>query len=91
MPSSSPATTAPVVAPEPDAPLAAYLILDDPQRRNALSDSLLDQLADGLNSRGRRPERARDRADLVPREGVLLRRQPRRVLPTPAHDHHRLP
>jgi enoyl-CoA hydratase/carnithine racemase len=29
-------------------PLAAYLVLDDPDRRNALSDALLDQLLDGL-------------------------------------------
>ena len=35
--------------PEPDAPLAAYLILDDPQRRNALSDTLLDQFTEGLD------------------------------------------
>ncbi|GAY15571.1 enoyl-CoA hydratase/isomerase family protein [Mycobacterium sp. shizuoka-1] len=37
------------VLPEPDAPLAAYLILDDPRRRNALSDALLGQLMDGLH------------------------------------------
>lgn len=32
------------VHPDPGAPAAAYLILDDPDRRNALSDDLLDQL-----------------------------------------------
>lgn len=37
------------IGPETDAPLAAYLVLDDPERRNALSDSLLDQLMDSLN------------------------------------------
>lgn len=42
--------------PEPDAPLAAYLILDDPQRRNALSDALLDQLAAGLNRAAADPD-----------------------------------
>lgn len=36
------------VGSDPDAPLAAYLILDDPQRRNALSDALLDQLSAAL-------------------------------------------
>lgn len=36
------------VSEEVGAPLAAYLILDDPQRRNALSDNLLDQLTEGL-------------------------------------------
>ena len=39
------------ITPEPGAPLAAYLILDDPQRRNALSDTLLDQLMDGSTAR----------------------------------------
>ena len=36
------------VRPEPGAPLAAYLILDDPERRTALSDALLDQLMECL-------------------------------------------
>ena len=31
------------VRPEPGAPLAANLILDDPERRNALSDTLLER------------------------------------------------
>lgn len=46
----------PPVGPEPGAPLAAYLILDDPQRRNALSDTLLDQLMDGLNRAAADPQ-----------------------------------
>ena len=37
------------VGDESDSPLAAYLVLDDPERRNALSDRLLDELMDGLN------------------------------------------
>jgi enoyl-CoA hydratase/carnithine racemase len=36
------------VHPDTDAPSAAYLILDDPQRRNALSDALLDELMESL-------------------------------------------
>lgn len=37
------------VGDESGSPLAAYLVLDDPERRNALSDRLLDELMDGLN------------------------------------------
>ena len=37
------------VSAEAGAPLAAYLILDDPERRNALSDRLLDELMAGLH------------------------------------------
>lgn len=44
------------VGPQPGAPLAAYLILDDPQRRNALSDSLLDQLMNGLKRAAADPD-----------------------------------
>jgi enoyl-CoA hydratase/carnithine racemase len=36
------------VHPDTDAPLVAYLILDDPVRRNALSETLLDQLMESL-------------------------------------------
>jgi enoyl-CoA hydratase len=36
------------VHPDADAPLVAYLTLDDPLRRNALSDTLLDQLMELL-------------------------------------------
>jgi enoyl-CoA hydratase/carnithine racemase len=36
------------VHPGTDAPSAAYLILDDPKRRNALSDTLLDELMESL-------------------------------------------
>ena len=32
--------------------LAAYLTLNDPERRNALSDALLDQLSDTAAARG---------------------------------------
>jgi enoyl-CoA hydratase/carnithine racemase len=39
-----------------NAALAAYLILDDPDRRNALSDPLLDQLADGLAQAAANPD-----------------------------------
>lgn len=41
---------------ESGAPLAAYLILDDPERRNALSDTLLDQLMDALHRAATDPE-----------------------------------
>ena len=44
------------IGPETDAPLAAYLVLDDPERRNALSDGLLDQLMDGLNRAAADPD-----------------------------------
>lgn len=49
-------TDRPLIAYEPrpanadaDAPLIAYVILDDPDRRNALSDALLDQLMAALS------------------------------------------
>ena len=41
---------------DPDAPWAVYLVLDDPARRNALSDSLLDQLMAGLQRAAADPE-----------------------------------
>lgn len=44
------------VRPDPGAPSAAYLILDDPDRRNALSDTLLDQLMDCLSRAADDPE-----------------------------------
>jgi enoyl-CoA hydratase/carnithine racemase len=44
------------VRPGPDAPAAAYLILDDPDRRNALSDALLDQLMQSLTRAADDPE-----------------------------------
>jgi enoyl-CoA hydratase len=44
------------VRPDPDAPWAVYLVLDDPARRNALSDSLLDQLMAGLQRAAADPE-----------------------------------
>jgi enoyl-CoA hydratase/carnithine racemase len=39
-----------------DAPLIAYLTLDDPQRRNALSDTLLDQLMQSLTRAANDPD-----------------------------------
>ncbi len=39
-----------------DSPMAAYLVLDDPERRNALSDRLLDELMEGLNRAADDPE-----------------------------------
>ncbi len=42
--------------PEPDAPSAAYVTLDDPARRNALSDELLDQLLEALRRAATDPQ-----------------------------------
>jgi enoyl-CoA hydratase len=42
--------------PDSGAPLVAYLTLDDPERRNALSDTLLDQLMESLTRAAGDPE-----------------------------------
>ena len=44
------------VRPRTGAPFAAYLILDDPSRRNALSDALLDQLMEALDRAAKEPD-----------------------------------
>ncbi|WP_273735379.1 enoyl-CoA hydratase/isomerase family protein [Mycolicibacterium septicum] len=44
------------VRPDESSPLAAYLVFDDPDRRNALSDPLLDQLIAGLARADADPE-----------------------------------
>ena len=58
---------------------SSYLTLNDPDRRNALSDALLDQLGETLAARGVRHRGQGHRADVVTPAGLLFGRQSRRV------------